>query len=387
MHFLITWPQAPRDSNPGLPGQGLARENFINCINWNQMKRLFFIVLLGLFILNGFCQNFPPPTNCSLYITNDNIIYLNWDPPNRVLSSYNIYRNGGIIQNTTDTYYYDTVFFAYTVAYNITAVYTNPDGESNPDSCAMWAGIPEAQVFPYYQGFEGQVVILSTSALVGNDFWEKTTNNPFTGQQAVVFYSETIENSSRIFSPPFWHYQTNVMVNISFWYKTEDNQNNSDDLFFIYKPEANWEKIGPLLGPLLYSDDWIHYDTTLPFTYGMRFGFDAVSNNGGGVYLDEVSLDVSSVSVLEKNSEAPLFSIYPNPCDEEMYILLKIPSSTKYSLSLYNSMGIIERTIIDQCLLKGKHSTSIDVSNFQSGVYFLRLTGGGGTLIKKVIIN
>ncbi|MCK4678412.1 MAG: T9SS type A sorting domain-containing protein [Bacteroidales bacterium] len=348
------------------------------------MKRPFFIVsLLGLFILNGFCQNFPPPTNGSLYITNPNIIYLSWDPPNRELSSYNIYKNGGILQNTTDTYYYDTVFFAYTVNYNITAVYTNPDGESDPDSCFMGAAIPEAQVFPYYQGFEGQLVILSTSALIGNDYWEKTTNNPFTGQQAVIFYSETIGNSSRIFSPPFWHYETNVVVNISFWYKTEDNQNNSDDLFFIYKPEANWEKIGPLL----YSDDWIHYDTTLPFTYGMQFGFDAVSNNGGGVYLDEVSFDVSSVSVLENRREAPLFDIYPNPCNKEMYISLKIPSSAKYILSLYNSMGIIDRTVVDQYLLKGKHSTSIDVRDLQSGVYFLRLTGGGGTFIKKVIIN
>ena len=50
-------------------------------------------------------------------------------------------------------------------------------------------------------------------------------------------------------------------------------------------------------------------------------------------------------------------------------------------------MGIVERTIIDQRLLKGKHSTSIGVSDLQSGVYFLRLTGGGKTLIKKVIIN
>ena len=350
------------------------------------MKRHFFIVsLVGLFILNGFCQNFPPPTNHSLYITNPNIIYLSWDPPNRELLSYNIYKNGGILQNTTDTYYYDTVFFAYTVNYNITAVYTNPDGESDPDSCFMGAGIFETQVFPYYQGFEGQLVILSTSALIGNDFWEMTTNNPFAGQQAVEYYSETIGNSSRIFSPVFDPYGSGDVINICFWYKTAEYQNNYNDLLFIYKtnPNSTWQAIGPL-NP---SNIWTKFDTIIPYNGSFQFGFDAVSNCGGGVYLDEISFDVSSVSVLENSREAPLFDIYPNPCNEEVCISLKIPSSTKYSLSLYNSMGIIEITIIDQCLLKGKHSTSIDVGDFQSGVYFLRLTGGGKTLIKKVIIN
>ena len=350
------------------------------------MKRPFFIVsLLGLFILNGFCQNFPPPTNGSLYITNPNIIYLSWDPPNRELSSYNIYKNGGILQNTTDTYYYDTVFFAYTVNYNITAVYTNPDGESDPDSCFMGAGVYTNLSFPYYQSFEDVGVILSTSALIGNDYWEMTTVDPYAGQQAVGYYSETNGNSSRIFSPNFDTYGSAAVINICFWYKTAEYQNSYDNLLFIYKtnPNSTWQEIGPLIP----SNIWTKFDTIIPYNSSFQFGFDAVSNNGGGVYLDEVSIDVSSVSVLENNNEAPLFDIYPNPCNEEMYISLKIPSSAKYTLSIYNSIGIMERTIIDRCLLKGKHSTSIDVSNIQSGVYFLRLTGGGKTFIKKVIIN
>ena len=134
------------------------------------MKKRSSLLFLIVAVFCGYAQDFPPPQNPTGEVIGWNIIHLYWDPPVRELASYNVYVNGGILCNTKDTEYFDTVFYAYVRYYHITAVYVNPDGKSDPEAYGIWIGIPELQYFPYFQGFEEQRIVLATSAVIGNDF-------------------------------------------------------------------------------------------------------------------------------------------------------------------------------------------------------------------------
>jgi hypothetical protein len=69
-------------------------------------------------------------------------------------------------------------------------------------------------------------------------------------------------------------------------------------------------------------------------------------------------------------------SLYPNPANDLLFVSGNIPSSTK--IALFNSIG--------QCVETGSFQTSIDVSRFAEGMYYLRLELDGTTIQKAFTI-
>lgn len=336
------------------------------------MKTGLTLLLLILSMTYGNAQEFPPPQNPTGHVIGWNIVHLYWDPPARELSSYNVYVNGGILFNTTETEYFDTVFYAYVRYYHITAVYINPDGESDTGAYGIWIGIPELQMFPYFQDFEEQRVILATSAIIGNDFWNKTTEDPFAGNQAACFFSQTYGNVSRIYSPPFYDYTSKGNVEVGFWYKNKTVRNNHDDLYFLYTSASGWETIGPLPE----SDNWAHYDTIVPYMGGMHFGFDAVCKNGDGIMLDNIELTLSPVGMEDYVADKEILEQnYPNPCTSETYISINIEKEGNYNLSLYDLSGKKVKSILDKYLTSGRYNVFINLGDLEASTYFYELKG------------
>jgi len=263
--------------------------------NINPLKKAIILLALSFQLLTGNSQDFPPPQYVHIEIIGANTMHLIWEEPVRELSSYNIYYNGGLIGNTIETEYYDTIFFIYWNTYSITAVYSNPDGESDPDDCWETVCLPVALFFPYYEDFEGLTSLLSSYALKGNDFWEKSTDDFYSGEQAVLFSSNLMGNMARILTPIFVNYNNDTVdIKVSFWYHYLFEQNNHDDLFFIYESDTGYARIGPL--PL--SEGWTLFDTVVTVNpSGRQFGFDAECKNGAGVMVDEFSMEIISVGI------------------------------------------------------------------------------------------
>ncbi len=336
------------------------------------MKKSVLFSPFLLAMLSGYCQDFPPPQNPTGEVIGWNTIHLYWNPPARELASYNVYVNGGILCNTTDTEYFDTVFYAYVRGYHITAVYENPDGESDPEANGIWIGIPELQMFPYFQGFEEQRIVLATSAIIGNDFWDKTTIDPLAGNQAAFFYSETFGNVSRIYSPGFYDYSPKGNVEVGFWYQNKNDQNNTDELFFLFTSSSDWIKIGPL--PV--SENWSYYDTIVPYMGGMQFGFDAVCKNGGGILIDNIELSILPVGMADEIPDKEfLKQNYPNPCTSVTSISFNIVNDGYYNLMIYDLSGKKEKSVFNKHFIAGEYTMSIDISELKAGTHYYRLEG------------
>lgn len=82
-----------------------------------------------------------------------------------------------------------------------------------------------------------------------------------------------------------------------------------------------------------------------------------------------------------------LENAYPNPFNPSTNIKFNLSKAGIVSLKVYNVMGQLVKTIVDNTYKnKGEYTYSIDMDNFSSGVYFYTLTQGNQQITKKMIL-
>jgi hypothetical protein len=123
------------------------------------------------------------------------------------------------------------------------------------------------------------------------------------------------------------------------------------------------------------------------------FAFSAVeSNSHARIYIysgfspaTDVNedLDVPRTHMLSQN--------YPNPFNPSTTISYSVPSSSHVTLQIFNSIGEIVRTLVDQRISAGEHTTQWDGTTYTgsrvaSGTYFYQLSIDGVRSAKKMVL-
>jgi len=85
-------------------------------------------------------------------------------------------------------------------------------------------------------------------------------------------------------------------------------------------------------------------------------------------------------------SEIILYQNYPNPFNSSTVISYSIPREGKVTLELYNALGELITTIINDFFDAGMHIVSLSSDNLPSGVYLYKLQTDTQVLIKKLLI-
>jgi hypothetical protein len=82
-----------------------------------------------------------------------------------------------------------------------------------------------------------------------------------------------------------------------------------------------------------------------------------------------------------------LFNNYPNPFNPSTTIKFNIAQAGNVSLKIYNVMGQLVRTVIDNSFkASGAFEYSVKMDNLTSGIYFYTLTQGNQSLTKKMVL-
>jgi PKD repeat protein len=110
-------------------------------------------------------------------------------------------------------------------------------------------------------------------------------------------------------------------------------------------------------------------------------GIQCVSNDRFIFMIDDISI-TSTVGIDEKEAASVL--VYPNPTSGELFVRFTEDAPAAYSGELFNAVGSKVRsfTVSDQ----GNLPVSVNAKGLSEGIYFLKLTYGSTSLIKKVII-
>jgi len=118
--------------------------------------------------------------------------------------------------------------------------------------------------------------------------------------------------------------------------------------------------------------------------------FAGSSNAGGNGVWRRMSSDIVTSVEESFSDEIPSsFSLeqnYPNPFNPTTMIEFSIPTSSRVTVRIYNSLGQIMETLVNQDLPPGQHSVRWDATGYASDVYFYGIHAGSFSAMKKLVL-
>ncbi len=96
----------------------------------------------------------------------------------------------------------------------------------------------------------------------------------------------------------------------------------------------------------------------------------------------QVGVDDNSIAL----SEFSLQQNYPNPFNPSTIINFEIPKSSFVKLRVYNSLGQLVTTLVNETKAKGKYSVEFNGANLPSGVYIYRIETDNFSASRKMIL-
>ena len=81
-----------------------------------------------------------------------------------------------------------------------------------------------------------------------------------------------------------------------------------------------------------------------------------------------------------------LYQNYPNPFNPTTTIIYEIPDASEVTITVYDMLGRKISTLVDKQQIAGSYKVEFDGSNLPSGVYFYKLSAGGYSISKKMIL-
>ncbi len=105
------------------------------------------------------------------------------------------------------------------------------------------------------------------------------------------------------------------------------------------------------------------------------------------VFSDEVITSVRNIN--SKSLTANHFELignYPNPFNPSTVIAFNIFSSAQTSLKIYNVLGQLVATLVNEELGTGSYEYKFEANNLSSGIFFVRLESNGYSETKKIML-
>ena len=77
---------------------------------------------------------------------------------------------------------------------------------------------------------------------------------------------------------------------------------------------------------------------------------------------------------------------YPNPANPGTTISFSLPRSSFVTIKIYNILGQLISTLVNERRAPGTYNVQFDASNLPSGVYYYRLSGGDYVATKSMLV-
>ena len=275
--------------------------------------------------------------------------------------------------NTNDTYYFDNL---YAPEFNnqCNGQVLNPavnlsDWDCNWNLGICPSGTPCAS-FDYVSGWLNQAYNPDNSTINNSKYSGEYTRNPdANGEDVLVsYFSEGALDLSvnkyfnfKVYGPP-------RPIYVSF----QDDNNNE-----IYAYNS----------ALSSNNQWQQFSVDLSSVASQSITRFVMFIDQGVVNWDLYFLDdfnLSSTPLLTNDiNESNLINVFPQPAKNSLNIQVKLNNSEINTLDLYNSQGKI---LSSNVLNKNDENINLDVSQFKSGIYFIKVHSKNNLYTKKVQI-
>ncbi len=147
-------------------------------------------------------------------------------------------------------------------------------------------------------------------------------------------------------------------------------------------PLQGWEKIGFVNGNGNSNSpkDYFFMDE-LNASYGtIYYRLKQIDNDGKFEYSDEISVNLGVPSVFSLSQN------YPNPFNPSTKISYTVPVDSKVSLKVYDILGNLVETLVDEQKEAGYYEVNFNGSALSSGIYFYTISADNFNQTKKMTL-
>ena len=88
----------------------------------------------------------------------------------------------------------------------------------------------------------------------------------------------------------------------------------------------------------------------------------------------------------EDNYNFSVNEVYPNPASETAEFTFNLEKSSSVTVEVYNALGQKVNTLLNQTLNAGIHGLNINVANYLSGTYYIKMTTNGHSITKALSV-
>ncbi|MBM4404216.1 MAG: T9SS type A sorting domain-containing protein [Candidatus Cloacimonetes bacterium] len=253
----------------------------------------------------------------------------------------------------------------------------------------------------YYDGFENGLDNWTA------DSWVISSEDPFAGGYCLADNADNYPSNQVSYCQyvPVIDLTGAVGVNLQFHTRYEIALDGDFVALQLSTAGNNWQTLDYFNGT---QADWTLKSYDLNHLIGQTIGFRFVifttyTGNAPGIYIDEFKLFLNYCPVSAEPSipaaPQPRIKVLPNPFNPVTHIRLTIPAGEvgnahkhpNYRLDVFNLRGQLVTTLHDNYLTTGEHnftwnSTDTRHQSVASGVYLVRLSSQGRTLVSKKIL-
>ena len=91
-----------------------------------------------------------------------------------------------------------------------------------------------------------------------------------------------------------------------------------------------------------------------------------------------VIFDAINKAIFDKFLKFTVSQNYPNPAAMQTFIDVVLPETDKLNIQIYDLMGRLVKTVVNEYLNTGKHTLEINTSTFVPGIYFFKISSDSG---------
>lgn len=136
---------------------------------------------------------------------------------------------------------------------------------------------------------------------------------------------------------------------------------------------------------------WTYYNVNIPPSYNgspVYVGFHHTANDMDVLWLDEILMTEYPTASIENEFEGFNFSnIMPNPAKDIVYVNYAIGSTSEVSFHITDINGRVVANMNLGSKEIGNYNTTIDVSTFNAGIYFVTLKAGQFSSTQKLVVG
>ena len=107
----------------------------------------------------------------------------------------------------------------------------------------------------------------------------------------------------------------------------------------------------------------------------MQFRFEALSNGGNSIYLDDINISANVTSVPAYNKQEIGFVVSPNPSTSTANLSFTLPQTSQVDVKVYDITGRLVKDFGAENLNQGVHNYTISKldNNLTDGIYFIKV--------------